>query len=204
MVINRLTGKIIEKKPPMLVLDVHGVGYEILAPMSTFYALSEKNETITLLTQLIIREDAHLLYGFATAEEKTLFQTVVKINGVGPKLALAILSAMNVNEFIGCISDQNLTQLVKIPGVGKKTAERLLIEMKHKLSEWNGRTPSYDYAAADFNATMQGSEAEQDAISALIALGYKPNDAQKLIKALPDKEQDSQTLIRQALRSVAV
>ena len=130
MVINRLTGKIIENKPPMLVLEVAGVGYEIFAPMSTFYALANQEST-TLLTQFIVREDAHTLYGFATSEEKTLFQTLIKMSGVGPKLALAILSAMSVNEFIGCVSDQNLTQLVKIPGVGKKTGERLLIEMKH-------------------------------------------------------------------------
>ncbi len=201
--INRLTGRIIEKKPPMLVLDVNGIGYEIFAPMSTFYVLSDKNENITLLTQLLIREDAHILYGFANAQEKTLFQTLIKINGVGPKLALAILSAMSVNEFISCITDQNMTQLVKVPGVGKKTAERLLIEMKHKLSEWNGKTAA-DFIGIDFAISSTDSAAEQDAISALISLGYKPTDAQKLISALPDKNLDSQSLIRQALKAVAV
>jgi len=202
--INRLTGKVIEKKPPMLIMDVNGVGYELFAPMSTFYFLTEGSESTTLLTQLLIREDAHTLYAFATVEEKTLFQTLIKINGVGPKLALAILSAMNVNEFIACITDQNMTQLVKIPGVGKKTAERLLIEMKHQLSQWNDKTPSYAFSSTNTILPMAGSLAEQDAISALVALGYKPHDATKLIQSLPEKGEDSQTLIRQALRAVAV
>lgn len=201
--INRLTGEIVEQKPPMLVLDVHGVGYEILAPMSTFYALShQQQKSVTLLIQMIVREDAHLLYGFSTHEEKMLFQTVIKVNGVGPKLALAILSAMSVQEFITCIREQDLVRLTKIPGVGKKTAERLLIEIKHTLEAWNGESSQSIELSASFLRQEGMSAPQEDALSALIALGYKPAQAQKLIHALPDKNLDSQTLIRQALQSV--
>ena len=131
--IGRLTGTLIEKQPPEILLDVQGVGYELLLPMTSFYNLPETGQQTTLFTHLVVREDAHLLFGFAHKNDRTLFRELIKTNGVGPKLALAILSAMSVEEFVYAVEREELSKLVKIPGVGKKTAERLLVELKGKF-----------------------------------------------------------------------
>lgn len=201
--IGRLTGIIIEKQPPEMLLDVQGVGYELLLPMTSFYDLPELNQQVTLFTHLVVREDAHLLFGFAQKNDRTLFRELIKTNGVGPKLALAILSAMSVNEFAYAIEREELSKLVKIPGVGKKTAERLLVELKSKFK---------GVAQGDFfvesrhlpnleRPSVSADVSLDDAIAALIALGYKPADAEKMVKKVAKPELSSEQLIREALKA---
>jgi len=200
--INQLRGIIIEKQPPLLVLDVNGVGYEINAPMSTFYGLPEINQTVTLFTQLIIREDAHQLYGFINKTERSLFKTLLKVNGVGPKVALAILSTVTPDAFVQSIMDNNTAALVKLPGIGKKTAERLIIEMRDRLEDWFEDLPvtaAFTHESSIINTPSNLTEA----ISALITLGYKQHEAQKAVKAVAKPEMKSEDIIRGALRSIA-
>ncbi|KGQ71008.1 Holliday junction DNA helicase RuvA [Chelonobacter oris] len=198
--IGRLHGTIIEKQPPEILIDVQGVGYELLLPMTSFYHLPELNETATLFTHLVVREDAHLLFGFASKQDRTLFRDLIKTNGVGPKLALAILSAMSVEEFVFAIEREELSKLVKIPGVGKKTAERLLVELKGKF----GHVKKADFFITEqhgiLNPSYQDSP-QEDAIAALIALGYKPADAEKMIKRVAATDLNSEQLIREALKN---
>ncbi|MDY4594765.1 MAG: Holliday junction branch migration protein RuvA [[Pasteurella] aerogenes] len=201
--IGRLTGIIIEKQPPEMLLDVQGVGYELLLPMTSFYDLPELNQQVTLFTHLVVREDAHLLFGFAQKNDRTLFRELIKTNGVGPKLALAILSAMSVNEFAYAIEREELSKLVKIPGVGKKTAERLLVELKGKFKGVvqgdffveSRHLPSLERPSVSADVSLD------DAISALIALGYKPADAEKMVKKVAKPEFSSEQLIREALKA---
>ncbi|MBE9561641.1 MAG: Holliday junction branch migration protein RuvA [Proteobacteria bacterium] len=197
--ISSLRGIIIEKQAPLLVIEVNGVGYEILAPMSTFYNLPELNGEVKLLTHLSIREDAHVLYGFLTASERELFRNLIRVNGVGPKLALSILSSMELNSFIQCIHDNDIIQLKRIPGIGKKTAERLIIEMRDYLK--NSNTPASSFKPIT-NLTPKSTTPVEDAISALIALGYKPNDANSMVKSIAQDDMDSEDLIRKALQSL--
>lgn len=194
--ITSLRGIILEKQAPLLVIEVNGVGYEILAPMSTFYNLPELNAEIKLLTHLSIREDAHVLYGFLTASERELFRNLIRITGVGPKLALSILSSMELNMFIQCINNNDITQLKRIPGVGKKTAERLIIEMRDYLQ--NDATPNL---ISQPTLSVGANTPLEDAISALIALGYKPNDASRWVNAIAEEGMTSEILIRRALQS---
>lgn len=193
--IGRLQGIILEKQPPLLVLDVSGVGYEIHAPMSTFYHLPDIAQKATLLTHLVVREDAHLLYGFYHAHERDLFRALIKVNGVGPKLALSILSSITVSEFVNCVHHNDISRLVHIPGIGKKTAERLVIETRDALADW----------AAE-NITIPALSIEQryvqDAVSALTSLGYKPNEAQRAIKQVQPHGHNSEELIRLALQKI--
>lgn len=201
--IGRLTGIIIEKQPPEMLLDVQGVGYELLLPMTSFYDLPELNQQVTLFTHLVVREDAHLLFGFAQKNDRTLFRELIKTNGVGPKLALAILSAMSVNEFAYAIEREELSKLVKIPGVGKKTAERLLVELKGKFKGVaqgdffveSRHLPSLERPSVSADVSLD------DAIAALIALGYKPADAEKMVKKVAKPELSSEQLIREALKT---
>lgn len=192
--IGFLRGKIVNKQPPLLIIDVGGIGYEVYAPMSTFYQLGEDSQTVTLLTQLIIREDAHLLYGFYHPQERDLFRALIKVNGVGPKLALSLLSGMSVDEFVLCVQNKDISRLVLIPGVGKKTAERLLIETRDSLEKWT-------ISSANTLSLMNTSSYVQDAISALITLGYKLNEAQRAIKEVQDQGKNSEELIRLALQN---
>lgn len=193
--IGRLQGIIIDKQPPLLILDVSGVGYEIYAPMSTFYHLPDIAQKIILLTHLVVREDAHLLYGFYHARERDLFRALIKVNGVGPKLALSVLSSITVSEFVHCVNHKDISRLVHIPGVGKKTAERLIIETRDALADWTAE-----------NITIPALSTEQryvqDAISALTALGYKPNEAQRAIKQVQPHGHNSEELIRLALQKI--
>jgi Holliday junction DNA helicase RuvA len=175
--IGRLTGLLAEKNPPLVLVDVGGVGYEVDVPMSTFYNLPPLGERVTLLTQFVVREDAQLLYGFLSHEERQAFRQLIKISGIGPRMALAVLSGLSVTELAQAVAAQEARRLVKVPGIGKKTAERLLLELKDKLSptltpiEALGAAPRHDH--------------EADIVQALIALGYSERDAEVALKALP-------------------
>ncbi len=197
--IGRLRGLLLDKQPPRLLVDCHGVGYEIEASMTTIWALPEVNHEVTLHTQLIVREDAHLLFGFATLAERRLFQSLLKVNGVGARLALTILSGIQPDEFVVCIQRGDTARLTSLPGIGKKTAERLIVEMRDRVADWA------DSQSMSFTTSRDAlvPDAMADAVSGLIALGYKPQEASRLIHALEAEGKTSETLIREVLRSLA-
>lgn len=195
--IGFLRGKLLYKAPPQLLLDVHGVGYEIEAPMTTFYDLPALGEEVRLHTHLIIREDAHILFGFASETERMLFRTLIKVNGVGPKLALTILSGQSVDEFYRCVNDNDVKGLVRLPGVGQKTAERLIIEMRGRLPELSNHASLSD--RSDLSANI-ASNPKQEAVTALCALGYKPQDASRMVQAITVEDKSCEDIIRLALR----
>jgi holliday junction DNA helicase RuvA len=197
--IGFLRGRLTAKHPPALVVDVGGVGYEIEAPMSTFYGLAAVGSDIHLFTHLVVREDAHLLFGFATERERRLFRELLKVSNVGPKLALALLSGMSVDNFLLCIEAQDVDTLVRIPGVGRKTAERLLIEMKDRIKHLGA--PSGGATLAGGVELQSGAQAE--AFSALIALGYKPVEVTRLLKVVDPAVQTTEEIIRRALQAAA-
>ena len=172
--IGKLTGTLLEKNPPEVLVDCAGVGYEVQVPMGTFYNLPAVGERVSLLTQFIVREDAQLLYGFATAPERAAFRQLIKVSGVGPRMALGILSGMGVEDLAQAITLQEVGRLVKVPGIGKKTAERLLLELKGKLGADMGSAPH-----------QASSAAQADILQALLALGYSDKDAAAALKALP-------------------
>jgi Holliday junction DNA helicase RuvA len=196
--IGRLTGSLLEKNPPSLLLDVHGVGYEVDAPMSTFYALPALGETVALFTHLVVREDAQLLYGFATRTERVLFRALLKVNGVGAKVALAILSGLSTDEFLSCLATKDVAALVRVPGIGKKTAERLLVELQDKVDSLGSGTVTTGAVARSGDPS-----AREQAEEALIALGYKPAEAQRLLDKSAEEGQSVEQMIRAALRSAA-
>lgn len=196
--IGTLRGKLVVKQAPHLLVDVGGVGYEIEAPMSTFYNLPQVGAEIQIFTHLVVREDAHLLFGFATEQERRLFRTLLKVNGVGAKLALTILSGIETDEFIQCIQTGNTDRLVRLPGIGKKTAERLVIEMRDRLKDWHTEVPGKPVPAG---AARPTSSAADDAISALVSLGYKPQEASRFVYAVATDGMDSESLIREALKA---
>ena len=197
--IGFLRGRLTAKHPPGLVIDVGGVGYEIEAPMSTFYGLPNVGAEINLFTHLVVREDAHILFGFGTERERRLFRELLKVSNVGPKLALALLSGMSVDNFLMCIEAQDADTLVRIPGVGRKTAERLLIEMKDRIKNL-GQLPGVTSANAALEP--QGG-AQAEAFSALIALGYKPGEVTRLLKTVDPSVQKTEEIIRRALQAAA-
>lgn len=188
--IGRLSGTLLEKNPPQIVLDVQGVGYEVDVPMSTFYNLPALNEKVVLHTQLIVREDTHLLFGFLTHEERIAFRQLLKISGVGPKLALSVLSGLSITDLAAAVANKDANRLTKIPGVGKKTAERLLLELQGKF------TVSGAGAAL---GSVVASSASNDIVNALLALGYNEKEADWAAKQLP-KDVDVSGGIRQALK----
>lgn len=198
--IGFLRGKIIYKAAPQLLLDVNGVGYEIEAPMTTFYDLPEVGGETSLYTHLVVREDAHILFGFGSETERLLFRTLIKVNGVGPKLALTILSGQSVADFYRCVEDNDVKSLVRLPGVGQKTAERLIIEMRGRLPALanSNQTNLAISSAANMPAV---NSAKQEAISALTALGYKSQDAAKMVQTLSADYETPEQIIRAALRS---
>ncbi len=197
--IGLLRGKLVYKAPPGLMVDVQGVGYELEAPMSTFYQLPNIGADVLLYTHLVIREDAHALFGFAEEAERGLFRQLIKVNGVGPKLALTILSGQSVSEFHQSIAHGDTQSLVRLPGVGKKTAERLVIELQDKLS-----ITASTITPLIVGATQAGhANAQQEAVSALCALGYKPADAVKMVQALDSQDKSCEELIRLALQGAA-
>ncbi len=200
--IGRLAGTLIQKSPPLLIIDIHGVGYEVQAPMSTFYQLPELDQPVVLLIHMVVREDAQLLYGFYNESERRLFKTLIKVNGVGPKLALAILSGISVAEFVQVINDNDESGLIRLPGIGKKTAQRLIVEMQDRLSDWQIDNVS-DQEKTSTSADQSPSKQDiiKEATSALIALGYKPAEAAKMISRIDKQDQTTESLIKYALRS---
>ena len=199
--IGRLRGEIVYKQPPYLMVDVNGVGYELESPMSTFYHLPAEGEQVTLFTHLAIRDDAHVLYGFFNESERTLFRTLLRISGVGAKMGLAILSGMSAEEFARCVQGDDTAALMRLPGLGKKTAERLVIEMRDRLDrlELSG-TVSVESGS---KATGAKVTPVSDAVGALVALGYKPVEANRMVRSVESEGLASEEIIRAALKSVA-
>jgi len=194
--IASLRGLLIDKQAPIAVIDCHGVGYEVNTPMSTFLDLPAIGTETFLHTQLIVREDSQTLYGFATTAEKALFQLLIKVTGVGAKMALAVLSTLRVTDFERCIQFEDASTLVKVPGIGKRTAERLIVEMRDKID--------LDAPVVSTQPGQVASDARSEAIDALIALGYKPREVSQLVDKLDTEGRTSEDIIRDALRQVAV
>ena len=188
--IGFLRGVILRKQPPQLLIDVHGVGYEVEAPMSTFYDLPEVGNEVILHTHLSIREDAHVLFGFGSEAERRFFRSLIKVNGVGPKLALTILSGISVDGFVRCVQENDTAALTRLPGIGKKTAERLVVEMRDRL----------DDVGAPAAATGGRANPRDEALSALVSLGYKPQEAAQMLRSIKEDGHASEELIRRALQ----
>jgi holliday junction DNA helicase RuvA len=193
--IGAVRGRIASKSPPQLTVDVGGLGYELEAPMSTFFHLPPVGAEVSLLTHLVVREDAHVLYAFATEEERRLFRSLIRVSGVGPKIALALLSGMSVAAFARCVQSEDVAALTRVPGVGRKTAERLIVEMRDRLS------PAPPPAGAV--ALPAGESPEGEAYGALVALGYRPAEATRLLKAVEPGSYSTEELIRRALQGAA-
>ncbi len=194
--IGFLRGRLVAKQPPRLVLDVNGVGYEVEAPMSTLYELPGVGSEVTLLTHLLVREDAHILYGFASEAERALFRSLLKVSGVGSRTALAILSGITVQAFARCIQEGDVALLTKVPGVGRKTAERLLVEMRDRIATQPG-------AGGTGAAGGAAPSAEGEAYGALVALGYKPAEVSRMLKQVNTPGLSTEELIRQILKNLA-
>ncbi|MGE5626419.1 MAG: Holliday junction branch migration protein RuvA [Bacillota bacterium] len=186
--IGLLRGQILRKQPPHLLIDVHGVGYEVEAPMSTFYNLPEAGAEVTLYTHLVVREDAQVLFGFGSEAERRFFRSLIRVNGVGPKLALTILSGISVDGFVRCVRENDTAALTRLPGIGKKTAERLVVEMRDRLDDVGA-------PAAEVSAHPR-----DEALSALVSLGYKPQEASHMLRAITENGLTSEELIRRALQ----
>ncbi|MGZ8186501.1 MAG: Holliday junction branch migration protein RuvA [Methylobacter sp.] len=195
--IGFLRGKLVHKAPPLLLLDVQGVGYEVEAPMTTFYNLPAVGTEITLHTHLVVREDAHILFGFSTESDRSMFRSLIRINGVGPKLALTILSGQSAEEFYRCIYDNDTQALVRLPGVGKKTAERLVIEMRDRLPDLAGPGTMVPGNAGSVSPV---NNPKQEALSALCSLGYKPLDASRMVQSISAGDKTCEDIIRLALQ----
>jgi Holliday junction DNA helicase RuvA len=193
--IGSLRGRISSKVPPQLTVDVGGLGYELEAPMSTFFHLPAVGEEVRLLTHLVVREDAHVLYGFATEDERRLFRSLIRVSGVGPKIALALLSGISVSAFAQCVSTGDSAALTRVPGVGRKTAERLIVDMRDRLAA--------PLASPDAAATGAPASPEGEAYGALVALGYRPAEATRLLKAVGPGTHSTEELIRRALQGAA-
>lgn len=194
--IGFLRGQLLDKQPPWIILDVNGVGYELEVPMSTLFQLPQVGQPLELHCHLVVREDAQLLYGFYSKRDRSMFRELIRLNGVGPKLALALMSSLNVDELISCVNNADTARLTKVPGVGKKTAERLLVELKGKFTDWEVSQTTSNTSSAPSN-----NSAEQDALAALISLGYKPAEASRSIRAVFAENLNSEELIRLALQA---
>jgi Holliday junction DNA helicase RuvA len=196
--IGRLRGVLVLKQPPQLMVEVNGVGYELEAPLSTFYELPQAGEEVILHTHLHVREDAHVLFAFASLDERALFRSLIRVSGVGAKMALAILSGMSAEAFHRCVMDNDLTTLTRLPGIGRKTAERLIIEMRDKVT-----------AQIQAQGTLGGGETipagptdpTGDAVAALVSLGYKPQEASRLVSKVEGESDSSEDMIRRALKA---
>ncbi|MFT5572188.1 MAG: Holliday junction DNA helicase RuvA [Cryomorphaceae bacterium] len=192
-----LKGQLLEKQAPTLLLNVNGVGYELEAPMTTFYDLPPVDQTVALFVHMVVREDAQLLFGFSSRQQRELFRSLIKVNGVGPKVALAILSTLSAQELLQSMANEDFKQLTQVPGIGMKTAQRLVVEMKDRLEK--------EFGDVALEARAQAGSAandKDDAVAALVSLGYRYNDASRIVKSLPN-ELSSEELIRQALRSLS-
>jgi Holliday junction DNA helicase RuvA len=192
--IGSLRGRIAAKTPPQLRIDVGGVGYELEAPMSTFFHLPAIGQEVNLLTHLVVREDAQMLYGFATLDERRLFRNLLKVSGVGPKIALALLSGISVEAFAQCIVNKDVAALIRVPGIGRKTAERLFVEMRDRIGSLEGESGM---------ARGEVASPESEALGALIGLGYKPAEAARLLKVVESGVHTTEELIRRALQGAA-
>jgi Holliday junction DNA helicase RuvA len=192
-VIGLLRGRILGKQPPQLLIDVNGVGYEVDVPMTAFYNLPAVGAEVTLFTHLAVREDAHTLYGFLQLSDRDLFRNLLRVNGVGARLALGILSGMEAAQFIACVHAEDATALVRLPGIGKKTAERLIIELRDRL-------PAAGVAAGV--RPQRAASPVEDAVSALVGLGYKPQEASRMVRAIDAAELSSEEIIRHALQGM--
>lgn len=201
--IGRLRGNILEKQPPLVLLEANGVGYEIYMPMTCFYELPELQHEAVIFTHFVVREDAQLLFGFNSKQERALFRELIKVNGVGPKLALAILSGMSAQQFVTAVEKEEIASLVKLPGVGKKTAERLVVEMKDRFKGMHGDLFGGDsaFTLTTPSAEPETNDAESEAVAALVSLGYKPQEASRMISKVGRPDADCETLIREALRA---
>lgn len=199
--IGRLRGTIIEKQPPKVLIEVGGVGYEVFMPMTCFYELPDNGQEVIVLTHFVVREDAQILYGFNQEQERELFRELIKVNGVGPKLALAILSGMSAQQFISAVEQGEIKTLVKLPGVGTKTAERLIVEMKDRLKRFAEQLSPISTVIEASCVKKSSNQIESEAVSALIALGYKPQEASRIINKVILPDMDCETLIREALKS---
>ena len=192
--IGHLRGRLVRKAPPALIVDVNGVGYELEAPMSTFYRLPELGAEVELHTHLLVREDAHLLYGFATEDERRLFRDLLRVTGIGPKIGLALLSGIDVDTFMRCVEAQDTDALTRIPGIGRKTAERLLVEMRDRIRAL-GQMPSA--------SPRSDGGARAEAYAALVALGYRPVEVNRLLQSVDQEGAGTEELIRRALQAAA-
>lgn len=194
--IGRLRGTLVRKEPPALLVEAGGVGYELEAPMTTFYDLPPAGEAVTLYTHLVVREDAHLLYGFSRESQRRQFRALLKINGVGPRVALAVLSGLSETELATCIAHEDIARLTQVPGIGRKTAERLIVELRDKIAAEAPLASASTSASAPADPTAE-------AVSALVALGYKPNEASRVVRAVPNAGLSTEEIIRQALKGMA-
>ncbi len=202
--IGRLRGIILEKQPPQVLLEVQGVGYEVQMPMTCFYVLPETGREAVVYTHFVVREDAQLLFGFTNRQERALFRELIKVNGVGPKLALAILSGMSAQQFVNTVERQEINALIKLPGVGTKTAERLVVEMKDRFKGMNGELFALGGGELPPAVPAVGASAddsESEAVAALVSLGYKPQEASRMVSKVARPDADSESLIRDALRA---
>jgi Holliday junction DNA helicase RuvA len=195
-VIGRLKGTLLHKEPPALLVDVGGVGYELEAPMTVFYDLPAVGETVILHTHQVVREDAHLLYGFVHEDQRRLFRELLKVTGVGPRIALAVLSGMSADELALAIAGEDIARLSRVPGIGRKTAERLIMELRDKLTAPTG-------VPAPGRTPRGPTDPTGEAVSALIALGYKPNEAARAVRAVQAEGSSTEDIIRQALQRMA-
>lgn len=195
--IGSLRGTLVQKTPPFLLLEVNGVGYEVEAPMTTFYDLPATGQPVMLFTHLVVREDAHLLFGFSRESQRRLFRSLLKVNGVGPRVALAILSGLTDQELLRCLANEDVARLTKVPGIGRKTAERLIVELRDKelLGAGNVDLPPMQMAP-------EAQDPTAEAVSALIALGYKPNEASRAVQNVAKSDLSSEEMIRQALKGM--
>lgn len=199
--IGFLRGRLAAKQPPQLLVDVGGVGYELEAPMSTFYGLPAVGGEVSLFTHLVVREDAHILFAFASERERRLFRELLKVSNVSPKLALALLSGMNVESFVACIEAQDVDTLVRIPGVGRKTAERLVVEMRDRIKGF-GQLPGVVSAVGGVQVE-HASGPQGEAFAALLSLGYKPPEVMRLLKSVDESAKTTEEIIRRALQAAA-
>lgn len=194
--IGRLHGILVEKRPPLLVIDCHGVGYEVEAPMTTIWALPEVNQPVALYTHLAVREDAHLLYGFVSERERALFRSLLKVNGVGTRMALVILSGMDADAFAQCVQTGDVQRLTALPGIGRKTAERLMVEMRDRVGAGEAAP------AVGGTRAPRAADPVEDAVAGLIALGYKPQEASRYVHEIDAAGLRSEDIIRQVLKSL--
>ncbi|RDV25236.1 Holliday junction branch migration protein RuvA [Alteromonas aestuariivivens] len=203
--IGRIQGTLLEKQPPEVLIDVGGVGYEIQMPMTSFYQLPSVGEQVAVYTHFVVREDAQLLFGFAEKLERSLFRELIKANGVGPKLGLTILSGMSASQFLTSVQQEDVSALVSLPGIGKKTAERLVVELKDRLAKFSRQQetslPVLPGQEAPSDARVTVNDVKEEALSALVALGYKPAQASKMVNSVYKEGMESENVIREALKA---